>query len=94
MVESVRIPSAVVTATLIEFHSHSSTGNGGGVTRPSGAVTLMPSASFQCSQEIWSGIRLPVAKLPARSEMAITISRGNMISAINRIISKWVSHRR
>jgi hypothetical protein len=36
---------AVIPATFIEFHSHSSTGNGGGVTRPSACSTLKPSAS-------------------------------------------------
>ncbi|MNV84940.1 hypothetical protein D3C71_1788530 [compost metagenome] len=78
----------------MEFHSHSSTGNGGGVTRPSACSTLKPSASFQCSQEICSGIRLPVAKLPSRREIAITISSGNMMAAIKISSPKCVTRRR
>ncbi len=76
------MPIAVIPATLIEFHSHSRTGNGGGVTRPSACSTLKPNARRQCSREMVSGIRLPVAKLPSRSEIAITISSGNIIAAI------------
>ncbi|SVK50388.1 Uncharacterised protein [Acinetobacter baumannii] len=41
------MPMAVIAAILMEFHSHSSTGNGGGVTLPSAWVTLKPSASRQ-----------------------------------------------
>ena len=88
------MPIAVMVATFTEFHSQSSTGNGGGVTRPSACSTLKPSASFQCSQEISSGIRLPVAKFPERREMAITISSGNMIAAMKISRPKCVARRR
>ncbi|VTP67894.1 Uncharacterised protein [Serratia rubidaea] len=51
MVDSVTMPMAVIAATFTEFHSHSSTGKGGGVTLPSAWVTLRPSASRQWSKE-------------------------------------------
>ncbi|CSP55537.1 Uncharacterised protein [Shigella sonnei] len=47
MVESATMPIAEIPATFTEFHSHSSTGNGGGVMRPSACSTLKPKASFQ-----------------------------------------------
>ena len=47
MVESTTIIRAVMPATLMEFHSQVSTGNGGGVMLPSALVMDIPSASFQ-----------------------------------------------
>ena len=43
----------------------------------------MPSASFQCSRLIWSGISEPVAKLPGRSEIDTIASSGKMVIAIS-----------
>ena len=75
------ISSAEIVATLIEFHSQVSTGNGGCTSEPSGAWYGMPSASCQCSRLIVVGIRLPVAKLPGRSEIDTTASSGNSVTA-------------
>ncbi|CPR76005.1 Uncharacterised protein [Salmonella enterica subsp. enterica serovar Bovismorbificans] len=88
------MPMAVIPAIFTEFHSHSRTGKGGGVTRPSACSTLKPSASRQCSQEILSGIRLPVAKFPSRSEIAMTISSGNIIAAMKISSPRCVMKRR
>src|SRR6516225_7505249 len=70
-------------ATLTEFHSHSSTGNGGWTTTPSAVVTSNPSASFQCSRLISRGISEPLAKLPGRSEIEITAASGNSVTTIS-----------
>ena len=65
----------------MEFHNHSSTGNGGVTRWPSGPITSSPSANFQCSRLISVGIKLPVAKLPGRSEIDTTAKSGNRVKA-------------
>src|SRR4249919_2658338 len=45
----------------------------------------MPSASFQCSRLIWSGMSSPVEKLPGRSEIDTIASSGKMVMQISAI---------
>jgi len=81
-------------ATLTLFHSHSSTGNGGSVTVPSGWRTGMPSASCQCSKLICVGMMLPVAKLPGRRLMLTTASSGNSVKASSTHSAACAAHTR
>ena len=58
MVDTVSTPAEAMVPTLMEFHSHNITGNGGSTRVPSARSQGMPSASAQCSRVGLSGNRL------------------------------------
>jgi hypothetical protein len=89
---SVMMPDSV--ATFTEFHNQRSTGKGGSTRRPSGPSYEKPRASFQCSRLIWSGMRLPAAKLPGRREIDRIIRKGKMMIAIRPIRKAWAASTR
>jgi hypothetical protein len=72
-------------AIFTEFHSQRSTGRSGSTRRPSGPTAGMPSAKRQCSRLIDSGMMLPVAKLPGRSEIDRIIKYGKITSTHRQI---------